>query len=351
MIWGDYQLWALGFKDNQETSAAERYDSMCAEMNERAAQLNIPSRWLRYRDLAALELTNDNWHIARSSAKALKQLLDAMLAPSFFDLLATHGAQRPPSPRPSTTEPRPPLCPQLPEGFLSAQPGEPLPPPPPPMSPLPDEPPEGCSTPEASVESDPTPRPSSKVARVWRNRGAGRPNKMPKSTTLQSTSEIVAPPLVHAETSLLDASSPAPCDASRDLAQDAPELFPTRNKIDAAVQTEPLQLRPVAATVVDAVAQTQRVSLEPTMAWYDTEEGQVHLLLDLFRRGIAIPARPVVDGDDPRPVLRLAPRATRRYAEGQPYWAFPEHARGAAPNSRRDRRRREPLREPPFHAF
>ena len=237
------------------------------------------------------------------------------------------------------------------------------------MSPLPDEPPEGCSTPEASVELDPAPRPSSKVTRVWRNRGSGRPSKMPKSTTLQSTSEIVAPPLVHAETSLPDASSRVPCDASRDLVQDAPDRFPKRNGIDAAARTEPLQLRPVAATVVDAVAQTQRFSPAPTMAmerfrgavcamtwyisamaWYDTEEGQVHLLLDLIRRGIAIPASPVVDGDDLGPVLRLAPGASRRYAEGQPYWAFLESARGAALNSRRDRRRREPLRML-FHAF
>ena len=41
VIWGDYQLWALGFMDEEKASAAERYDSMCAEMLERAAQLSI----------------------------------------------------------------------------------------------------------------------------------------------------------------------------------------------------------------------------------------------------------------------------------------------------------------------
>ena len=163
---------------------------MCAAMIAHAEQLNIPNRWLRYSDLASLELIADNWHFVSSFAKAMKQLLDDMLDPSFFGLPATYGAQRPPPPRPSTIEPRPRLCLQLPEGFLFAQPGKPLPPPLPPVSPMPGEPPEGCSTPEASVESDPTPRLSSKFARVWRNRGAGRPNKMPKSTTRQSTSEM-----------------------------------------------------------------------------------------------------------------------------------------------------------------
>ena len=44
VIWGDYKLWALGFKDEQKAFAAERYDGMCAEMLERASQLNIPAR-------------------------------------------------------------------------------------------------------------------------------------------------------------------------------------------------------------------------------------------------------------------------------------------------------------------
>ena len=73
VIWGDYKLWALGFKDEQKAFAAERYDGMCAEMLERASQLNIPARWLRFEDLAALEhLPNDSWHFARSSASKLQ---------------------------------------------------------------------------------------------------------------------------------------------------------------------------------------------------------------------------------------------------------------------------------------
>ena len=69
LIWGDYKLWALGFKDGQKAFAAERYDGICAEMLERASQLYIPARWLRFEDLAALEHhPNDSWHFARSSA-------------------------------------------------------------------------------------------------------------------------------------------------------------------------------------------------------------------------------------------------------------------------------------------
>ena len=57
---------------------------MCAEMLERAAQLNIPNRWLRFEDLAALEHPpNDNWHFARSSASKLQGLLNDMLDPRF----------------------------------------------------------------------------------------------------------------------------------------------------------------------------------------------------------------------------------------------------------------------------
>ena len=120
-------------------------------MLERAAQLNIPNRWLRFEDLASLEHPpNDNWHFARSSASELQRLLNDMLDPRFFGLPATYGAHRPPPPRPTPTVRRPQHC----------QP----------------------SKPEGSV--------------------------------------------------------------------------PKRNKIDAAVQTEPLQLRPVAATAEDAVAQT-----------------------------------------------------------------------------------------------
>ena len=84
------------------------------------------------------------------------------------------------------------------------------------------------------------------------------------------------------------------------------------------------------------------------MAWYDTEEGQDDLIRYLFRRGSAIPARPLFDRDAGRPVLRLALKKSRRYAEGEPYWEFPKHARGAAPNSRREPRCRGPH---VFHAF
>ena len=107
VIWGDYQLWAPGFKDKQKTSAAQRYDSMCAEMIERAEQLNIPNRWLRFSDPGALELTNDNWHFARSYASELQRLLNDMLDPRFFCLTATYGAQQPPPPRHAPILPRP----------------------------------------------------------------------------------------------------------------------------------------------------------------------------------------------------------------------------------------------------
>ena len=50
VVWGDYQLWAPGFNDEQATSAAARYNGMCAEMLQRATQLDIPSRWLRSED-------------------------------------------------------------------------------------------------------------------------------------------------------------------------------------------------------------------------------------------------------------------------------------------------------------
>ena len=73
MIWGDYKLRALGFKDEQKAFAAERYDGMCAEMLERASQLNIPAKWLRVEDLAALEHPpNDSWRFARNSASKLQ---------------------------------------------------------------------------------------------------------------------------------------------------------------------------------------------------------------------------------------------------------------------------------------
>ena len=77
VIWGDYKLWALGFKDGQKAFAAERYDGICAEMLERASQLYIPARWLRFEDLAALEHPpNDSLHFARSSASKLQGLLN-----------------------------------------------------------------------------------------------------------------------------------------------------------------------------------------------------------------------------------------------------------------------------------
>ena len=96
VIWGDYQLWALGFMDEEKASAAERYDGMCAEMLERAAQLNMPNRWLRFEDLAAVEHPpNDNWHFARSPASKLQGLLNDMLDPRFFGLPVTFCAHRP----------------------------------------------------------------------------------------------------------------------------------------------------------------------------------------------------------------------------------------------------------------
>ena len=127
------------------------------------------------------------------------------------------------------------------------------------------------------------------------------------------------------------------------------------------MQTEPLP------TVVDASAQARPVAPEQAMAmlgfpgadfamtwyssamaWYDTKEGQYDLLRYLFHRGSAIPARPLFDRDAGRPVLRLALMKSRRYAKGYPYWEFPKHARGAAPNSRREPRCREPFL---FYAF
>ena len=135
-----------------------------------------------------------------------------------------------------------------------------------------------------------------------------------------------------------DASTPAQCDASGNLAQDAPEPLPKRGRIDAEVQTEPLP------TVVDASAEARQVAPEQAMAmqgfpgadsamtwysfamaWYDTEEGRYDLLRYLFHRGSAIPARPLFDRDDGRPVLRLALKKSRRYEEGDPYWQFPKH--------------------------
>ena len=53
VVWGDYELWALGFNDEQATDAAARYNGMCAEMLQRATQLDIPNRWVRSVDLAA----------------------------------------------------------------------------------------------------------------------------------------------------------------------------------------------------------------------------------------------------------------------------------------------------------
>ena len=96
VVWGDYQLWAPGFNDEQATSAAARYNGMCAEMLQRATQLDIPNRWLRYEDLADLEHPpNDAGHFARSSASKLRGLLDRMLDPRFFGHPAAYGVHRP----------------------------------------------------------------------------------------------------------------------------------------------------------------------------------------------------------------------------------------------------------------
>ena len=67
------------------------------------------------------------------------------------------------------------------------------------------------------------------------------------------------------------------------------------------------------------------------------------LIRYLFDRGSAIPARPLFDREHGRPVLRLALKKSRRYEEGDPYWQFPKHARGAVPNSRREQGCRAPL--------
>ena len=170
---------------------------------------------------------------------------------------------------------------------------------------------------------------------------------MPTTTSFPGSDELLAPLLVRSETRMPE--------------QNAPERFFKRSRIDAEVQTEALP------TVVDASAQTVPVPPEhamampgfsradsamtwysSAMAWYDTEEGQYDLIRYLFDRGSAIPARPLFDREHGRPVLRLALKKSRRYEEGDPYWQFPKHSRGAVPNSRREPRCRAPL---PFHAF
>ena len=139
--------------------------------------------------------------------------------------------------------------------------------------------------------------------------------------------------------------------------------------LDGEAQTEAQQLAPTADTFLDASAQTEddpfadtvpiESSPEPTrpvqqtrrairrMSFRDSDEGQNQLIWDFVQRGIAIPAMPPVAGNDAWPVLRVATSSSRRLAEGQPYWAFLEPSRGAAPNSRRVR----PRRGPPFHTF
>ena len=135
---------------------------------------------------------------------------------------------------------------------MSAQYGEPPPPPPPPGSPLTEEPP--------AESPKPLLRPSSKPATEWLNRCTALLNSMPKTTSLLGSGELLAPLLVRSETRMPDASIPAPCDASGNLAQDAPERFSKRSRIDAEVQTEPLP------TVVDASAQALPVAPEQAMA-------------------------------------------------------------------------------------
>ena len=184
---------------------------------------------------------------------------------------------------------------------------------------------------------------------------------MPRTTSLPGSDELLAPLLVRSEKRMPDASTPAACDASGNLALDAPEPLPKRSKIDAEVQTEPLP------TVVDASAQAPPLAPEQAMAmqgfsgadfamtryssakaWYDTGKCQADLLRYLFHRGSAIPARPLFDRDDQKPVLRLAPKKSRRFGERETYWEFPQRARGAALNSRRGPRCREPFL---FYAF
>ena len=226
VIWGDYQCWAPGFNDEVRASAAERYNGMCAEMLRRAQQLNIPSRLLRSEDLAALEhLPNDAWHFANSSASMLQELLNDMLDPRFFSLPVTSGVQY----------------------------GEPPPPPPPPGSPLTEEPPAEGPT--------PVPRPTSKLAAVW---------------------ELLAPLPARSERRMPDAYTPAPCDASGNLAQSAPTAKVRR--IDAEVQTEPLPV------LVDASAQARPVPPEHAMAmpgfpradsamtWYSTTPRKARMI-------------------------------------------------------------------------
>ena len=340
VVWGDYELWALGFNDEHATSAAARYNGMCAEMLQRATQLDIPNRWLRSKDLAHLEHPpNDAWHFARSSASKLRELLDRMLDPRFFGHPAAYGAHRPPAPRPTPTVRRLEQCPQLLEGFVSAQHEEPPLPPPPQGSALTEESHAHCSK--------PLPRPSSKPAAEWVHRNTALLHRMPRTTSFPGSDELLAPLLVRSETRMPE--------------QNAPERFFKRSRIDAEVQTEALP------TVVDASAQTVPVPPEhamampgfscadfamtwysSAMAWYDTEECQYDLIRYLFDRGSAIPARPLFDREHGRPVLRLALKKSRRYEEGDPYWQFPKHARGAELNSRREPRCRAPL---PFHAF
>ena len=121
--------------------------------------------------------------------------------------------------------------------------------------------------------------------------------------------------------------------------------------VDASAQARPVAPEQAMAMQGFPGAHSAMTWYMSAMAWYDTEEGQYDLLRNVFYRGSAIPARPLFDRDAGRPVFRLALKKSRRYAEGEPYLEFPKHARGAALNSRRDRRRREPFREPPFHVF
>ena len=200
---------------------------------------------------------------------------------------------------------------------MSAQYGEPPPPPLPPGSPLTEEPPAECPK--------PLPRPSSKPAAEWLNRGTALLISMLRTTSSPGSDELLAPLLVRSETRMPDAYAPAPCDASGNLAQSAPTAKVRR--IDAEVRTEPLPI------LVDASAQARPVLPDHAMAmpgfpctdsamswyscemvWYNAEEGQDDLIRYLFRRGSAIPARPLFDRDAGRPVLRLALKTTRRYA-------------------------------------
>ena len=85
-------------------------------------------------------------------------------------------------------------------------------------------------------------------------------------------------------------------------------------------KSEAQQQAPIAATCFDATAQTEDGSRElPCLiSWWDSEAGQHQLIRNLVRRGIAIPPIPLVAGDDPKPVLRVAKISSRRRAKCQP---------------------------------